>query len=1074
MNNRGLSTLLVLALTLQSAAPAVAAIGRVRVAAPKTNVSVVPGGVTQAHLGNLSPASLSNLSLNGSLSGVLPNTPAAVAPTALQARTSLSPAQSAALPAVAINPGAATAAAASALNPQAAAQQQKDSTAATLHSTAKGMREVAKPNASLGTGYSVGNHMYHNAGEKTSAAADVRGRLAAATPLQMGLQHSKPNIEPTFSPPRADASLPLEQLEETEAIEQEEGLRLSFPQSVKNQLTTGNPAKGISGAMKLVRPFKGSKKYWADFRKGQDVQIVIGGEKVFVTKITRAVNKKISQLSRADFKHMMPDYKLKAGVRELRAALIDQLENKRKMWQPSDPPISGNSTVRVVEFRSFKDVYQDKHGKDADVSTPAPVERNPLVIKPEGKLARLAYLMPRAVFIDFDMFEGPVSREVLLDIAKMQRSGAYFVAFSRKPYEELGGMRDNMIRQMNDYQLGSLMTYRFLAVTDDGAVISAFPRDGIMKPVKIAEITSGEIDVLNDAARRAAAAAGISPRSIRRVEQPSIYTHQDAEGRFARKPRFVKDTQVRFEIEFTRAVNDEQRAAWQEAFDGFLAAHSMELHRKSYEAENGRQRLVLQKTTLAGSMESLQEALRETFQLYLNPGDYLVLSNDKDVLAANPEVLDVAGESGLEGEALVENTLGLILGDYRQDMDLDRVGSASRMISFTKYRERYMADMVVDEQRSEQNINFFSGHMVHSTNDWLIWNLRNGRRPTAEEYEAHMRKMWQAGLTEEKPVRVPDGDTMEGWLNSSVIRALKMREIVLKIHDRGEMIVGSEIPRQLIVRDYHRKRGHVGELKGRYITNAIIDLLVYRPNPDKPGHGTIVAYDYKSGPAKSVEKLEEDPQVLIYALLAQENWVGKTFSVPYMVGGEEVTIDDFSVEFIYSPLKQTPHINRWMLEEIRLKIIRVYERMYRATAELLGEIPQKAVSRSLKGNPKRGLPKNVPGLRLAPEDARKIATGKAKSIVRKQSALPRAYVAIIETSPEAGVGNQVIGFARIHRVQPLKDGSFRWFFSNVTPIKTPYPAPNVRGGGSWSKSVPVQGARILKAEKKKAKKKKKS
>jgi len=335
--------------------------------------------------------------------------------------------------------------------------------------------------------------------------------------------------------------------------------------------------------------------------------------------------------------------------------------------------------------------------------------------------------------------------------------------------------------------------------------------------------------------------------------------------------------------------------------------------------------------------------------LYLNASDILVLSDDPALKAANPG-LDFSSLTGLRGDQLVENALGIMLGEHRENLEGDLAGSASRMAQFTRDRTRYLSEFLIKQDAAEQNINFFSGHVVHSNNDWLVWKLQNGQVPTEAQYEAELRQRWQAGLREFKPVGLPSGEDMEGWLRESVRRGLSMYRMVVAAHDRHEVLVGSEIPNFFVVKDYKRRSE---ALKRRYILHTIFDFITLRPDPAKPGHATLVIYDYKTGPAQSRQKLEKDLQVLTYSLFAKQKWVGQTFPVPYLSGRQAYVIDDARVEFVYNAVKQPTTITPWALEGIRRKIISTLDRINASEHKVLGLAPEKPAKKaSLKSGKK--------------------------------------------------------------------------------------------------------------------------
>ena len=266
------------------------------------------------------------------------------------------------------------------------------------------------------------------------------------------------------------------------------------------------------------------------------------------------------------------------------------------------------------------------------------------------------------------------------------------------------------------------------------------------------------------------------------------------------------------------------------------------------------------------------------------------------------------------------------------------VGSASRMAQFRRDRTRYLSEFLIKQDGLEQNINFFSGHVIHAANDWLVWHLKNGRRPSRDEFKAYIKERWEAGIREFKPVGLPPNESMDGWRDSRIDGALNMYEMVVAAQDRGEVLIGTEIPNFFIVKDYERRSR---ELKHRYILHTIFDFIALRPDPKRPGHATLIIYDFKTGPAQSRQKLDKDLQVMTYDLMAHQRWVGTDFPAPYLSGDKTYRIDDAKVEFIYNAIKQPTTVTRWDRGDIRNTIIGTLNRIHAGELKMLGQAPVK-------------------------------------------------------------------------------------------------------------------------------------
>ena len=747
-------------------------------------------------------------------------------------------------------------------------------------------------------------------------------------------------LAPAFEPPTAAAPQPqLVEPDEVQGDNLPQRPQLSFQPAQKSALTSIDAGQGLYGTMKLVKDNPYSRDWWNAYKKGTEIDVVVRGENVYnrPTQITFAVTKPIGKLTREDFEGTIPKHMMQAGVIALRKDLMVKLEENRRRWSPDQPPVSLETKVRVVKFESYLDLFKKTNGKDAIPVAEAPVERAPLKVKPEGALKPLSLFLPRAVMLDLDLFDGPVSKEILSDMAKLQRTGVYFVMFSRKPYEAANAMKDKLVKQLSAYQMSVLMPIRFMMVTDDGAVISELPRGGSPEAVDVLAFSLADVDVLRDAAKKASEQAGLSPRSLEEIRQAPLVERENRFGDQGAQP-LGPDPRVRFEVRLPKSMSDQAVSVWLKAYDSVLAAQGMKVETKLTVLPDGKRQFVVSRTTLEKSMDRLNAALGDKFGLYLNPGDALVISADPKIMAANSKSIDVAALTGLKGSELVDNALGLMLGEHRENQATDLSGSASRIASFSYNKGRYLSEILIKMDNEEQNINFFSGHVVHAAMDWLIWKLQNGQKVTRDEFAQHLTDHWNSGLREFKAVGMPPAHLADSWLKASLTRADSMYTLVNKINDRKEFLVGTEIPNFFVLKDFQRK---TAELKRRYILHTIFDFIALRPDPKRPGHATLVIYDFKTGPAKTGPKLDKDIQVLMYALFANEKWVGEQFPAPYLAGGKSYTIDDVSVEFIYSGKIQPTNINRWSLDKVRTRIIGALNRIHAAEQKLFGNVPVK-------------------------------------------------------------------------------------------------------------------------------------
>lgn len=749
---------------------------------------------------------------------------------------------------------------------------------------------------------------------------------------------SGPVLAPAFEPPTARTPAP-ETLVETPAKGDDEinpGETLSFQPAQKTALLATSKDQAIWGIVKRIRDNDGSRAYWGAYKKGNEVEIVSRGEPIFgrPTTITSAATTPLGKLTRGDFEGIVPKAMLQLGVKKLRDGLRAQLEETRRRFNENDPPVGPSTPVRVVKFKSFLELYRETHGATSRPEPEAPAARNPLKIKPEGALAPLERILPKAVYLDLDMLAEPAGRELLSDIAKLQRTGVYFIGLSRKPASE---SLARFLKNMSAYQQSILMPIRFLAATDDGAVISAFAKGGL-QPVETVSLRDADLEVLRDAAQKASEATGTSPKSVKELPPYSLGVNES--GR-----QLEPGKRVRFEVSLPKSLSEAQAEAWAKAFEGRSAQAGLSFPVSRERRGDGAWIVAARTSSLGSSMDRVARAAGERFGLYMNPGDAVVLSHDPAIQKAHPQ-MDLPKLTGLSGVELVDNVLGLVLGEHRDNREGDLAGSASRMSQFSRDKKRYLQEALMKQDSEEQNINFFSGHMVHAVNDWLVYELQNGRVPSVEEYSAKLGAQWEAGLREFKPVGLPSGETHENWLEASTTRAISMYKWIVRTHRRGEILVGTEIPNFFIVKDYARRSG---ELKRRYILHTIFDFIALRPDPERPGHATLVIYDFKTGPAKSRRRLDKDVQVLTYALFASDKWVGREFPTPYLSGGKPYVIDTAEVEFIYNAVKQPTEVHRWDLDKVRSKIIGTLNRIHAAESKMLGlEAPKAKTAKGRK------------------------------------------------------------------------------------------------------------------------------
>jgi len=767
-----------------------------------------------------------------------------------------------------------------------------------------------------------------------------------------------PAVSPALEPPAHDFSPAWDAHEDEEALgRNSKKQELSFPIWEKEKLLSPDPSQVIYKAVKRIadRPPKKNpatgkvenlSKYWYEhvMVKGAEINVVSQGESVFgrPLKISRAVTKRLGELTRDDLKGVVSAYQLKAGVRAIREKLRAGFEKMRQIYTPGDAPVTLQTRVRLIEFPSFIDQYREKHGWKSETPRPAPVERAPVKLKAEGGLSPLRALLPRVVYVDVDQLEGPVSREVLTDMAKLMRVNTHFVFISRKPYAAPGGIKEKIVAPMSYYHI-VMLGARALAVSDDGAVISGFGKNGEVEPVDTAEFSDSQMSVLRMAAQRASEQNGVVPGAVKELLQPQLV--EEKEGGFPGAPRREraarKPPQVRFQVALPKGVHAD---IWAKSFRAVLDVyHLPALVRVG--GEDGQTVVTVQLTDLDGAQGRLLAALGEHGNLFLNHPDVVLGAPG----SAKTGGLDMAALSGLRGNELLENAVGLMLRDHRVDRPGDLRGSASQLSSFMHHRDRFRQELLVrpDEKGS---IFTFAGHVIHGNNDWLVWNLQNGRKVTLEEYKARFDQQWEKGTRQIDPITLPGSDKMDRAKAEFLIKASSMFRLINKIHDRGEILVGTEVPNFFYMQDYKRR---TGEARGRFLLRTVFDFIALRPDPNRPGHATLVIYDFKTGRTETREtdrkrkyKKSQHLQMLLYAYFAHQQWVGRPFPAPYLTGDKTYIIDDVKAELIFNSVMLPIDIKSEDLDGLPDLVIRTMKRKNKEEQELLDATAKKKAAKA--------------------------------------------------------------------------------------------------------------------------------
>lgn len=682
----------------------------------------------------------------------------------------------------------------------------------------------------------------------------------------------------------------------------------------------GTSARGlldshIWGDVKLVKPTEGSKWWWNKFKKGETIRVKAGSEWLFYTQLTDARTTPIGKLTKKDLEGIFSSADLsRHGIGELRAAVVEKLTKAHK----DQFQVNLRTNVRLVHFKTPKQLgAESEKGKPAAEIYDPFAERTPLKLPADSPLRRLNQFFPKAVMVDLDLFGERIPPRLVEDMGKLQRAGVKFVFFSDKA----GASYKRQQAQILDGLYASLFVH------DGGAEVVRHSRDQA-RTVAADLLTPYDRGVILQHARIAAYDLGQDAGAV--VEAPVDLPG----GRKGPASSYFRG----------QIAASADASAFKSALEAQLRAAGVRGEVVFEAAGKGPRRFIVRHRRLTGSMGDVLRGLQE-MGVYANPQEILVVSENpafaqalqraNEALLAEdapdaprregasrpaPDAATLAGVP-LQGEELLENALGAVLGEYRQNVKGDFVTSASALDSFAHYTDRYFSQELL---KGEENVYAFWGHQTHDVMNWVGWVQRNtGRAPTEEEAVARFRRQWdEATRSPEFAVYLPPGRDFVNLREAGVGRLKGIYQVYRRVMDiPGAHFIGTEVPNVFSLRSLDRKAGETR----RVFIRTIFDFAALVPAADGKGYNLWIM-DFKSGVKPTQEVLEKKIQPRTYRLFTAYKW--PSLPLEYEVAAERTTpIEATQLEFLYNRSAVQVRLNGWHDGKTELEILRLAERM---------------------------------------------------------------------------------------------------------------------------------------------------
>jgi len=644
----------------------------------------------------------------------------------------------------------------------------------------------------------------------------------------------------------------------------ENPLDLWFKRDVDKSIT----ASETYATIKIIKG-SGSEWYWNKYSENTLVLIRVGGRMKFASRIIEAETKPINKLTRKDFKGYFSEKYMKGKtLSSLRSKVLKEL--KLSSEKSSNPVIvTPNTPVRLLKFMPLIVAANLPENNPEPILEPRP--RADLEI-PE-KLKKLGDFMPKMVLVDLRLFGDSIPFDLLEDMGKLMKAGVFFTFISDKTQEEVDKM---IVRGITLKQRDDVVRYKLFSLSHNGSRLYGYSGS-----------FSGYLDgkyfshTENDALEYAMRAEGADEIISNTREEFIIAAHK-------------KTDPAQFEGEVKKIL------------DSYLPDNTF-----SYEMSEseGQPTLRVRPTSLASSIPGFLETLRNEKDLYLNPSDMLVISEDKELLMATAGSVQPSKYSNLRGPELVDMSYAAMLGEYRENKPLDLAASASSINSF-KFDRNGLGGF-------QYSIYMLMGHVIHASFNWAVWKYRNeGVLPPVERVFDVAKKMWKREDASSTGNLLPDSHaTMSDFFLTMDHRLKSMYAYLATMLEEYPIVIGTELPNITVINRFKQD-----VFLHRDILRFIFDLVVAKKTADGL---EVQIVDFKTGQTTVLGLLKKDTQVNFYDFVVDRIW--KTLTTPYGVLGKVNKVADFKVSFILPSSIYEPQLAFWdsrlMFENFLRKIM---------------------------------------------------------------------------------------------------------------------------------------------------------
>jgi len=633
-------------------------------------------------------------------------------------------------------------------------------------------------------------------------------------------------------------------------------LDLRFSRDVKERIKSS----GLYATARLVGG-SGSQWYWGKFVENAAVRVMVGGQTMFLSRVTSGQTKEIGKLTKADLAGVYAADEIKSHtVAQLRRRLIDDLAAYNRYSKPGLPVVIGlTSQVRVVRFLPYGEARQLPENQEEEVYEPKLRQTWEL----PAALETVRNSLPKAVLLDMRLFDDAVPAELVEDMSKLMKAGVYFVLLSQRRDDAKGSIEELLTKGLTNRQRDNIARYKMVLLSDDGNALSSY-KGLFPAALPMPRFAPQELEIMEFAARRLGAAR------IRKTGTDFSVTLQPK----ADAAVFAKDLK--------KAMRQ-------------LAVPSQEFQLSVGRDDRGLPTLSLRPNTLASAVPHLLASLRDHEDLFVNPSDLLVVSRDEALLQATRGAVQPALHSQARGSELADLSFAAMLGKYRDNMSGDLAASASKIAAFQKNKDAAYGG-------GGGNVYMMMGHVMHAAFNWAVWVYRNtGILPDAEALVTRGNRNWarEDGARIKNMVEHP-GETMDGYREVMEARLRTMHKTVSDILQRYPIAIGTELP-NLFVRERFKK----GQLVYRDVLRLIYDFVVARETPQ----GLEVAIvDFKTGQTPSLQNLDKDVQVQLYDIAARALW--KNLPLPYASGALRA-VSKTGLIFVYPTGGYEPVLDEW-------------------------------------------------------------------------------------------------------------------------------------------------------------------